>query len=238
LEQPYVIVWDLDGTLGEFAEVERLAHSVDPVRLWLRPGLEAALKGLSTAGFRHTVLTVATLPYARLVLHGTGLAGYFDCIEGRDQRPKGDAAGIAAELGIAEAQRPHRMLFIGDRMVFDEPADPGVIFHLELHSLTRPADEFARLVVGLRELGGGSLRQGFDRLGGAAKGWRRFLPRASSMPVNHPVQLTLADLPPLLLLARLRECSVVGFEQPPPPGQAMDERTIVPAEVARQLSRG
>src|SRR5262249_61171550 len=122
------------------------------------------LKRLSAAGFVHTILTVAMKRYADVVLHGTGLAGYFARVEGRGERPKGDAAGIAAAFGIPEGQRPHRMLFVGDRLAFDQPADARIVFHLELFALSRAAADFARLVEHLRDLGGGSLRRGFDHL--------------------------------------------------------------------------
>ena len=234
--QRHVIVWDLDGTLGDFTELEKHPKSAQPIRLQLRPGLDAALRQLSAAGFIHTVLTVGTKQYASLVLHGTGLAGHFALIEGRDERPKGDAAGIAAHLGIAEADRPHCMFFVGDRLLFDQPEDPRVVFHLELWALTRPAEELTRLLLHLRDLGCGSVRQGFDRIGRNKIGWRRYWPWAKPMPVGKPVRRALPRLAPLLFLARGEECPVIGFEKPPEQETAAQECLIVPAEVEARLS--
>jgi NLI interacting factor-like phosphatase len=233
--QPYVIVWDLDGTLGEFAELERHPGSQRPVRLQVRPGIEEALRRLSAAGFVHTVLTVAMKRYADIVLHGTGLAGYFARVEGRGERPKGDATGIAAAFGIPEKERPHRMLFVGDRLMFDQPADPHIVFHLELFALTRAAEDFARLVEHLRGLGGGSLRRGFDHLGCGRSGWRRLWPWSAALPPGKPVCRRIDPLAPLLLLARPDECPVIGFEKPPQPEAEPCERVIVPADVEARL---
>jgi hypothetical protein len=237
--QRHVIVWDLDGTLGDFTELERQPKSIEPICLQLRPGLDKALRQLSAAGFIHTVLTVATKPYADLVLHGTGLADHFALVEGRSERPKGDAAGIAAHFGIAEADRPHGMFFVGDRLMFDQPADPQIVFHLELWALTRPAEELARLLLHLRDLGNGSVRQGFDRIGRNRIGWRRYWPWSEAMPVDKPVRRTLPRVAPLLFLARTEDCPVIGFEKPPEPESAPEECRMIPTDVeARLVSSG
>src|SRR5205085_7437282 len=113
--------------------------SANPVTVRVRPHLREALEALSAAGFRHTLLTLATPLYAELVLHALGVRALFERVEGQGQRGKGDVAGIAAEMGIADEDLPHRMLFIGDHPLHDEPRDPRVLFHLEMFGLERSA---------------------------------------------------------------------------------------------------
>src|SRR5262249_31791755 len=150
LNTPYVIVWDLDLTLGDFSALSRQPDSVDPITVLVRPGLAETLRTLAAADFIHTVLTLATPLYAEIVLRGTGLRRLFERVEGLTQRLKGDAAGLGYALGIPEDERPHRMLFVGDHPLFDAPQDGRVLFHIEPHALSRPAADLARLVLHLR----------------------------------------------------------------------------------------
>jgi hypothetical protein len=117
-------------------------------------------------------------------------------------------------LGLAEEEWPHRLLFVGDHPRFDAPRHPGVVFHLEPSALTRPAGELARLVLHLREAGGGSLRGGFDRL--AARRWWPW--RRAGRPLRREVP----GLGPLLLVPRAEECPVIAFaEGPRAPAEAV-----------------
>src|SRR5262245_10675786 len=127
----YVIVWDLDNTLGEFTALHVQGECPSPVAVRVRPGLAGALRQLSEAGFVHTLLTLATPLYAEMVLRATGLRPFFSRVDGFGQRGKGDAAGLGNVFGLTAEQRPHRMIFIGDHPLFDEPRDPRVVFHLE-----------------------------------------------------------------------------------------------------------
>jgi hypothetical protein len=234
LNNPYVIVWDLDLTLGDFSALSQQPGGAAPITVRVRPGLAEALRTLSEAGFLHTVLTLATPLYAEIVLRAAGLRQFFTRVEGLTQRAKGDAEGIAAELGIAESARPHRMLFVGDHPLFDAPQDWRVLFHLEPHALTRPADELTRLVLHLRDSGGGSLREGFDRLVGQRRWWQRLWPvrRAAG---DKPLQRSLAGIGDLMLLACAERCHVIGFCKKPAPGETPAEHSFVPAEVMAQV---
>jgi hypothetical protein len=227
--QPYVIVWDLDGTLGDFSALEKQADANEPVRILVRAGLAEALRDLSAAGFVHTLLTVASHRYAEIVLRGTGLTPYFDRVEGRGERGKGDAAGIGTLLGLPENAWPDQMLFVGDRLMFDEPQDPRIVFHLELCALTRSADDLRRLVLHLRDRGGGSLRCGFDRLGSERTGWKKFWPWTGPLPVGKPVRRSVAGVGDLVLAVRAEGCPVIGFEKPPELSYPASEHLLVPA---------
>src|SRR5437763_1191128 len=94
LSARHVIVWDLDGTLGRFDALNGQGDSANPVTVRVRPHLREALEALSAAGFRHTLLTLATPLYAELVLHALGVRALFERVEGQGQRGKGDVAGI------------------------------------------------------------------------------------------------------------------------------------------------
>lgn len=226
-----VIVWDLDLTLGDFAALDRREEAAGPVPLRLRPGMAEALGALAAAGFRHAVLTLASPRYAETALRGTGLRDYFELVEGLGQRAKGDAAGVGADLGVGEAERPHRMLFVGDHPLFDAPQDPRVLFHLEPFALSRPAADLVRLVLHLRDVGGGSLRSGFDRLIRRRAGWSRLWPLRSRIPWDRPVRRFVPGVGDLLLLACRERCPVIGFENRPEPGAPPAEFPVVPAEV-------
>lgn len=226
---PYLLVWDLDGTLGDFDALERHWTDGTPVRLQLRPGLAAALEALGQAGFVHTVLTTATPLYAEVALAAAGLRDHFARVEGRGQRFKGDAAGLAEAFAIPAHERARRVLFVGDRLDFDEPEDPDVVFHLEPCALARPAAQLARLVEYLREAGGGSLHEGFQRLGRGPRQWRRLFRRAA-MPLGETVERQVAGLGRVLMLARPGACPVIGIGEPPAP-VAADEVEVVPAQV-------
>src|SRR5262245_15009586 len=93
----FIVVWDLDRTLGEFSALERVRPDDGAnVTVWLRPGIHDALARLSGEGFSHVALTLATPTYAAMALRGTGLDVHFIEIAGAGQRRKGDALGIAA----------------------------------------------------------------------------------------------------------------------------------------------
>jgi hypothetical protein len=235
LSDPYVIVWDLDLTLGDFSGLSRPGPVPGPVTVRTRPGLAEALRTLGEAGFTHTLLTLATPLYAEAVLRGTGLRQFFTRVEGLGQRFKGDAAGVGDTLGLSEDDRPHRMLFVGDHPLFDAPEDRRVLFHLEPLALSRPAAELTRLVLHLREAGGGSLRRGFDRLAGDMPWWKKLWPRRGASAGNLPLRRSLAGVGELLLLACPDRCPVIGFANLPAPGGAPAEHSFVPDEILAQV---
>jgi hypothetical protein len=232
---PYVIVWDLDLTLGDFSAMSGQSDDAAPVTVRVRPGIAEALHALSGAGFLHTVLTLATPLYAEIVLRGTGLRQFFVRVEGLTQRIKGDAAGIGDALGVRESERPHRMLFVGDHPLFDAPQDPRVLFHLEPFALSRPAADLTRLVLHLRDSGGGSLRQGFDRLVRQRRWWQRLWPLGDKGASDKPVHRSLPGIGDLLLLACEERCQVIGFEKAPEPAHPSAQHQFVPDEVAAQV---
>jgi hypothetical protein len=234
VNRPHVIVWDLDRTLGDFSALRQQGESPDPVTVHVRHGLHQALRSLTESGFVHTLLTLATPLYAEIVLRGTGLRPHFALVEGLGQRDKGDAAGIAADLGIAPDERTHRMLFVGDHPLFDEPRDTGVLFHLEPCGLARPAADLARLVLHLRAAGGGSLRHGFDVLGRPAW-WHRFWPPHARRAPGALLRRSVPGVGELVLVARAGACPVIGFADAPDPPAAPAEHSFVPAELLAQV---
>src|SRR5439155_6694840 len=166
MAERYVLVWDLDGTLGDFEALRQFpldGRLSEDLYVRVRAGLAAALAALAKEGFTHTLLTLATPRYAEIALRSAGLRECFDLVEGLGQRGKGDAAGIGEALGLPSEQRGDRMLFVGDHPLFDAPRDPRVVFHLEPHALLRGAGDLAALVLHLRGQGDGSLRSGVDR---------------------------------------------------------------------------
>lgn len=219
-QAPWVLVWDLDLTLGSFDELTLRRRPRGAVTVKLRSGLEDALGRLSGEGFVHTVLTVATPAYAEAALRGAGLRVYFHEVAGRGQRSKGDAAGIATALGVPAEERAAKMLFVGDHPIYDPPADPDVVFHLETHALERSAALVADLALELREQGRGSLRRGFDCF------WSQGPSPAFSLPTTRSV----AGLPPLVLHNAPPDAPVVAFDD----GAALDAPApsieFVPAE--------
>lgn len=207
-EVPWVLVWDLDLTLGRFDELA-LAQGTDAeVSVQVRSGLEEALGRLSGQGFVHTILTVATPAYAEAALRGIGLRAYFHEVAGRGQRAKGDAAGIASAMGLATTERAAKMLFVGDHPIYDPPSDTDVIFHLEPRALERSAAWVADLALALRERGSGSLRRGFDAV------WSEGPAPAYSMVATRSVP----GLPRLALRCTDAEAPVVAFDD----GEALD----------------
>jgi hypothetical protein len=237
VSNPYVIVWDLDGTLGDFVPLHGRGESTDAVAVRVRPGLPEALHALSAAGFTHTLLTLATPLYAEVVLRAIGLRQYFVRVEGLGQRDKGDAVGIATQLGIAESERPHRMLFVGDHPLFDEPRDPRVLFHLEPFAMLRPADELTRLVLHLRDAGAGSLRAGFDALVPRERPswWQRLRQRSWRIPNGRPITRSVPGIGEVALIVRADACPVIGFSQIPSLGAQAGQHTFVPAEMLAQV---
>jgi hypothetical protein len=225
----HVIVWDLDGTLGDFEALEKSGGD-EPVRVKTRPGLAAALRSLHSAGFVHTLLTMATAKYAEIALRGTGLFELFDRVEGQGQRCKGDAAGIATAFGVPAEEVAHRMIFVGDRMMFDEPEHADVVFHLEPFALVRPAEQLERLVLRLRHAGRGSIREGFRAIGLGPRRWQR-LWRRVALPVGQASRRNVDGLGSLVLLERHGECPVIGYERAPDPAGTADEHEFIPAQV-------
>jgi hypothetical protein len=235
VNRPHVIVWDLDRTLGDFTALQQQGESAGPVTVQVRHGLHQALHTLTEAGFVHTVLTLATPLYAEIVLRGTGLRQHFVLVEGLGQRDKGDAAGIAADLGIAPGERPHRMLFVGDHPLFDEPRDVDVLFHLEPCGLMRPAEELARLVVHLREAGGGSLRHGFDALARQTAWWRRLWPARARPAEDALLRRSVPGIGDLVVVPRANACPVIAFALPPDAPAVPAVCSFVPAELLAQV---
>jgi hypothetical protein len=227
--KPHVIVWDLDGTLGDFYALEKICDGNSSVTVRTRPGLARTLEALCQGGFVHTLLTMAAPLYAEYALRGTGLREYFGRVEGHGQRRKGDVAGVARFFDISEAEAPAHMLFVGDRMVFDEPDHPEVVFHLEPSALTRPAQELERLVMYLRATGNGSIRQGFRTLGLGVRQWYR-LWRRPSLPLDKPVQRHVNGLGRLVFLERQGACPVIGYERAPAPAATAEQHCFVPAQ--------
>ena len=138
MSAPYLIVWDLDETLGTFTTIADAPGAGQEATVHLRPGIREAIERLMGEDFIHCVLTLAMPAYAEAALRGTGLRELFLDVAGRGQRPKGDASGLAELFGIPKAQMPERMLFIGDHPWLDPPTDPRVVFHLETRALRRP----------------------------------------------------------------------------------------------------
>jgi hypothetical protein len=198
----YIIVWDLDRTLGEFAALER-AEARAPVTVYLRPGIEAALVELSRAGFAHVLLTLATPTYADVVLRGTGLYEHFIEVACAGQRRKGDARGIAETHGVPPEQMHDRMIFIGDHPWFDAPRDRRVVFHIEPSALRRRAEPLAALILELTRRGEGSLRRGFDALAAGAPAGEQ------------PVRRELPGIGSVLLAPRADDCPILMFEDEP-----------------------
>jgi hypothetical protein len=234
VNQPHVIVWDLDRTLGDFVSLHGQGEAAYPIHVKMRPGLREALEALDKAGFVHTLLTLASPLYAEVVLRGTGLRPFFARVEGLGQRNKGDAAGIG-EFGLAARERPHRMLFVGDHPLFDEPRDPQVVFHLETNALARPADELVRLVLHLREAGNGSLARGFERTRLGGTWWRYLWPWRWRPGADQTVSCAVEGVGRLLLLARTDGCPVVAFEGAPETAALPGTVSFVPAELVAQV---
>jgi hypothetical protein len=231
VSDPYVIVWDLDGTLGDFEALHARGECSEPITVKVRPGMAEALRTLTEEGFVHTLLTRAAPLYAEVALRAAGLRPFFVRVEGAGQRGKGDAVGIAETFGLAERHRPHRMFFVGDLPVFDEPRDPRIVFHLEPCFLSRSAVEVARLVLHLREVGGGSLRQGFDLLANPIRWWQWVIPLTPRMPIDRPVRCSVPAVGQLVLMVRKDGCPIVVFENPAEPAMTPTEHSFVPAEV-------
>jgi hypothetical protein len=235
VSQPYVIVWDLDLTVGDFSALHQRGEDGGPVTVRTRPGLAEVLRRLAEADFVHVVLTLATPLYAETALRGAGLREFFARVDGLGQRTKGDAAGLGDTLGISAGERPHRMLFVGDHPLFDAPHDIRVLFHLEPYGLERPAEELLRLVLHLREAGAGSLRRGFERIGGQQAGWRRLLPLRYRLPPDQTVRRCLPGIGDLLLVRCTDRSPVIGFENRPGPGVPACEHCFAPHEIMAPL---
>lgn len=212
---PFLIVWDLDHTIGVFDSIEHLASSHDPVTVQLRPGIDECLTQLADEGFSHTVLTLASHMYAEVVLRGTGLRGHFLEVAGIGERAKGDVEGIARTFGIPLDQCHERMLFVGDHPIFDVPRDPRVVFHFEPRPLRRSAAVVAELALALRARGSGSLRAGFDEL-------------ACGVNTQAGIQrVDVQGLGPLVLAQRDDGGPIVAFDDGNPSTEPQDAGTAV-----------
>jgi hypothetical protein len=221
----FVLVWDLDRTLGVFDALEEPRHPAEAVTVQLRPGIARVLERLSAEGFVHTVLTLASPRYAEIALRGAGLRQHFAEVAGAGQRPKGDVEGIAHLLGVPPEERPHRMLFVGDHPLLDAPRCPDVVFHVEVHALARPARALCDLVLALRDEGEGSLRRGFDRLSGRGALLDGSNGRVQLRRVEHP------GLDPLVLMTRKERCPVLCFAEDAAGPGAGDEVSFVPGAI-------
>jgi len=219
-----VIVWDLDGTLGDFEAAYRDPFATTAVTVRVRPGIDGVLARLSATGVTHTVLTLATAPAAELVLRGTGLRRHFARVEGRGVRGKGDVAGLAWGLGVAASEVGDRFLFVGDNPRLDVPQDAQVVFHFEPHGATRPGADVEALVRTLLEEGEGSFGRGFERLRLAGA-------QAGLVEAGGPaVRCALGDAGTLLLASGAGVCPICAFEVPSPKA-SIEAVSFVPAEV-------
>lgn len=228
---PYIMVWDLDRTLGVFDGLHGVVPGwTGPVKVELRPELEAALSALSARGWVHRVLTLASPTYARLALEGTGLAQAFERIEGRGERHKGDVAGIALDYELDEACWGDRMFFVGDHMLYDPPRHHRVLFHYEPHALSRSAMDVVGLVEALLEHGEGSLVDGFAaimRNPGLSVEGRPLRPTRPGYDVARRQITHVAD--PLIFARRGEdEGPVIAFEAPPEKEWTPEVRVITP----------
>lgn len=234
MNQPYVIVWDLDDTLGQFGQLNKAGESTTAITVRIRPGIRQALDTLTQAGFAHTLLTLASPLYAEIALRGMKLRDCFLRVEGRGQRGKGDATGLGEALGMKPQELGHRMLFVGDNSYMDAPQDPNVVFHLEPYALMRPASDLTRLILHLREAGSGSLLHGFERIG------LQHLPtKPDPLPERLPrggiIRCTVAEVGNLLMCAPQDACPIVAFEKPPDIETTLIEMSFVPAEMKAQF---
>lgn len=227
---PHIIVWDLDDTIGDFHALEDNCESNSVVSVFTRPGLITTLETLRQLGFINSLLTMATSVYAEIALWGTGLYDLFDRIECRGQRRKGDVEGIATAFGIDTKDCPHQIIFIGDKMVFDEPDNPNVVFHLEPFAMNRPAIELQHLILYLRAVGNGSFREGFSAILRENRKWYRFF-RPISTPMDKPIIRSVPTVGELVLMERNNACPVIGFYKFPNRGNTPDEHKIIPIAV-------
>lgn len=215
----YLVVWDLDHTLGEFSALGRSGKADEPVTVRLRPGIEEALGQLTGEGFAHVVLTLASPRYAEIALRGTRLRERFLEVGCAGQRLKGDARGIAETHGIPPDEAPDRMIFVGDHPWYDAPRDPRVVFHIEPAALRRRAEPLAALILALRAQGQGSLRAGFDAFAGERAAGERF------------AKQDLPSIGQVVFLPREAECPVVLFGEEPGGHETGTAFTFLPREM-------
>ncbi|MBW2533643.1 MAG: hypothetical protein JRI55_19295 [Deltaproteobacteria bacterium] len=218
----FLIVWDLDHTIGVFDAMAHVATAYDSVTIELRSDMDRTLTRLTEEGFSHTVLTLASRTYAEVILRATGLRDHFLEVSGMGERSKGDAEGIARKFGIPVEECHDRMLFVGDHPLFDVPQDRRVVFHFEPHPLRRSAAAVAELALTLRERGNGSLRAGFDELA---------RPERGPSGISH---VTVDGVGPLVFARRDDGCPIVAFDDHERPSDEPDAGTpvtFVPAEI-------
>jgi hypothetical protein len=232
MKPEHVIVWDLDGTLGQFTGMPVRDDSSEPITVLLRHGLADALRDLTSSGIMHTVLTLATPIYAEVVLRATGVRPFFCRVEGQGQRFKGDAAGIGTALGLSEEELPHRMLFIGDHPYNDAPTDRRVLFHFEPRALSRSAGDVACLVQYLLNAGQGSFQRGFQSLMGQPTWWDRLWARNSQ---QRQIEVEVPEVGYLGLAERNQDCPVICFVHPPQPAVEPTWHEVNPAELIAQV---
>lgn len=166
-----VVCWDLDGTLGEFADkLENPLASAAPVLnqpLEIRHGIKELLDTLCSKGYMNFVTTTATLEYTHAVLRKTGLRRYFQDILPRDVVHNDDVAHgklyrpVADWVGFSNEQAAADMIVIGDGPG-DRPMDlDGVVFLEGIWSLF-DSRVTALMLEKLDTLGGGNYRKGFE----------------------------------------------------------------------------
>lgn len=225
-----ILVWDLDETLGHFRELYGLWDLSQEVTLKLRPGIKPALQRLADAGFRHHLLTLASPTGAEMVLKATGLRPLFEHVEGMGQRGKGDVEGLCQLYGVPEALSPDRLLFIGDRPFHDCPRHEDVVFHLEIHCLTRPAEHTERLIQKLWELGRQSFRRGFNNLIYERTRWWQFWKKQPF--INNDI--ILREVWPkdtLALMLRHEGCPFIAYKDEPSETAEAESVSFIPAEL-------
>ena len=233
MDRKHLLVWDLDGTLGDFSALQNCTDLRQSIEVRLRPGIRACLDTLGAAGFSHTLLTLGQTQYAETVLRGCGLRDAFACVEGHDRRAKADADGLAKLFAISNEQRPHRMLFIGDHPIWDAAEDPRIVFHFEPYGLTRSAQTLAALIFHLRKKGKGSLCLGFDQVLGGRWGWRR-LPLLGGKNSSAQVQQrTIPGIGSLQLAQRPQAGPIIAFAAPSEPPIESEQVCFIPADMAR-----
>ena len=228
---PYIVVWDLDDTLGNFEALSGKSDASDKVTVYLRPGIEGALCELMRNDFKHVLLTLATRTYAELALRGTGLRDAFSCVEGSGERTKGDVQGIAKSFNLPTEEQPHRMIFVGNHPIFDRPQDSRIVFHFEPHALTRSANELVNLLICLRETGNGSIRQGFNKLRYRSNRW--YLRLMMKVKPNDQ-DLTRRKLPTgeeVLLVEHPDGEATVAFSESPDRIESSSAHEFVPSKI-------
>lgn len=142
------ICWDLDETLGEFR---------DPERMKLTRGIRPLLEKLQRQGCRHLITTAAAKEHAEWALGVFGLEGYFDRIfdhgEICDAEHQKHYRPVIEHLGLCEQEAHNRVMVIGNSP-FDMPADISLLFFFHPHSINYDASVTGALLSRLMGLSG------------------------------------------------------------------------------------